>query len=101
MGQRGARRSRPVRATLHRWRALRKLQEPQQIASDDLAHDRLLKLNPVAHAICQRLAARQTEPAIARALAHAYGVAEHRVAADVRALRRQLAALGVAPWGVQ
>ncbi len=63
----------------------------------DLAHDRLLKLNPVAHAIGQRLAARQAEPAIARALAHAYGVAEHRVAADVRALRRQLAVLGVAP----
>ncbi len=63
----------------------------------DLAHDRLLKLNPVASEICQRLAAGQTEPAIARALAHEYGVEEHRVAADVRALRRQLAALGVAP----
>ncbi len=62
----------------------------------DLAHNRFLKLNPVAAAIWQRLRAHEPEPAIVRALAARYGVEEARVARDVTALRHQMTVLGVA-----
>ncbi len=59
----------------------------------DLAQDRLLKLNPVAAAIWQRLQAHEPEPEIVRALAQQDGVDEARVARDVAALRQQLSDL--------
>jgi len=63
----------------------------------DLEHDRLLKLNSVGAEMWQRLGAGSTESQIIDSIAEQYGVDKTTVAADLRALIRRMAELGVEP----
>jgi hypothetical protein len=62
----------------------------------DIENDRVLKLNSVAAEMWTMLSIGQTESQIAVALSQKYQVSEERVAADVVALARRIAELGVA-----
>src|SRR5258707_9035910 len=62
----------------------------------DIEHDRILKLNSVAAEMWTQLSAGQTESQIAGSLSQKYQVSEQRIAADVAALARRIAELGIA-----
>lgn len=82
-------------------RALQLLTSEDGCVLLDIEHDRILKLNSVAAEMLTELSGGKTELQVANRLSLKYQVSEQRVTADVAALKRRIADLGIDRASVQ